>query len=120
MMNRLAYLNLFCAAAYFLLFLQAGSAAVMAGLLSVVLFALMVIVGREFPGALLRITAVCAAAVSFVFALFLLYSGGHILADSVAHSYYSVEGLLLISVNALFGLGILALSGLFIKRSLNN
>ncbi|TDO21382.1 hypothetical protein [Pedobacter duraquae] len=120
MLTRLAYLNLFFAAAYFLLFLQAGGGFAISGSFMVVIFALLCAVGKDASGILYRIVSYFCGAESFIFAIFLLYSGWHIMADSIAHAYYSTDSVLLTIFSGLFGVSILALLMFFIKRSLNN
>ena len=120
MLTRLAYLNLFFAAVYFLLFLQAGGGFVISGLFMVVIFALLCALGKETLGIMYRIASYFCGAQSFIFAIFLLYSGWYIMSDSIAHAYYSMDSVLLTVFNGLFGVSILALLMFFIKISLNN
>jgi len=120
MLIRLSYVNLFLAAAYFLLFLQGSSGLVIFGLLMVLVFALLNAVAGVGSGLLYRIALYFSGLQSLLFAVFLLYSAWYVAADSAVHGYYSGDSILLIGFNLGFGLCILLHLAFFIKRSLNN
>ena len=111
MSKRLPYLNMALAVLYFLFYLQQGSWYASLGILMILVFSAL---SLEYPAAHSRLRAVLvylSAAVSAVFAGFLIFSSIHILLDAIDHEYFSVQTILLLFFSLLFSaliLGILA------------
>jgi hypothetical protein len=111
MSKRLPYLNMALAVLYFLFYLQQGSWYAAFGILMILLFSAL---NLEYPEAHSRLRAVLvylSAAVSAVFAGFLIFSSIHILLDAIDHDYFPVQTILLLFFSLLFSaliLGIVA------------
>jgi hypothetical protein len=116
MSKRLPYLNMALAVLYFLFYLQQGGWYASLGILMILLFSALSLEYPEDHSPIKRIFVYLSAAVSAVFAGFLIFSSIHILLDAIDHDYFPVKTIFLLFFSLLFSsliLGILARRFLF-------
>ena len=111
MSKRLPYLNMALAVLYFLFYLQQGSWYATFGILMILLFSALSLEFPEEQGRMKTIFEYLSAAVSAVFAGFLIFSSIHILLDAIDHDYFPLKSIFLLFFSLVFSsliLGILA------------
>jgi len=111
MSKRLPYLNMALAVLYFLFYLQQGSWYAAFGILMILLFSALSLEYPDEHSSMKKIFMYLSAAVSAVFAGFLIFSSIHILLDAIDHDYFPFKTILLLLFSLLFSsliLGILA------------